>query len=168
MLKRLKEPLRMLLALLFVLTTGVASADQAVVEAEARRIEAELIAPCCWSQQVSVHQSPAADEIRKDVRLRLARGQTRQQILDDYVVQFGTRILAEPPAKGFTSLLYVLPPVLLVVGAGLVVVLVRRFSSRAAPAAPTAAAPADGAPSATRTPDRAYDDRLEDELANLD
>lgn len=158
----------MLLALLFALTTAVASADQAAVEAEAKRIEAELIAPCCWSQQVSVHQSPAADEVRKDVRLRLARGQTRQQVLDDYVVQFGTRILAEPPAKGFSSLLYVLPPVLLIAGAGLVVVLVRRFSSQAAAAATSAAAPGDGAPSAKRAPDGAYGDRLEDELANMD
>jgi cytochrome c-type biogenesis protein CcmH len=160
----------MLLALLLALTATVAATDQtasqAVIETEARKIEAELIAPCCWSQQVSVHQSPAADEIRKDVRIRLARGQTRQQILDDYVVQFGTRILAEPPAQGFSSLLYVLPPILLLAGAGLVVVLVRRFSSRTA--ATPAVAPADGTPPATRSPDRAYDDRLEDELANLD
>jgi cytochrome c-type biogenesis protein CcmH len=167
MLNRSKEPVQMLFALLFALTTAVSGADQAAVEAEARKLETELIAPCCWSQQVSVHQSPAADEIRKDVRLRLARGQTHQQILDDYVVQFGTRILAEPPAKGFTSLLYVLPPILLLAGAGLVVVLVRRFSSQAAAAA-TAPAATGGAPAPTRSPDQAYDDRLEDELANLD
>jgi cytochrome c-type biogenesis protein CcmH len=157
----------MLLALLVALTTTVAASDQAAVEAEARKIEAELIAPCCWSQQVSVHQSPAADEIKKDVRLRLARGQTHQQILDDYVVQFGTRILAEPPAKGFTRMLYVLPPILLLAGAGLVVILVKRFSARGAAttAEPAAAA---GAPPPARSADRTYDDRLEDELADLE
>lgn len=157
----------MLLALLFALTTTVAAADQAAVEAEARKIEAELIAPCCWSQQVSVHQSPAADEIKKDVRLRLARGQTHQQILDDYVVQFGTRILAEPPAQGFTRMLYVLPPILLLAGAGLVVILVRRFSARGGTPTPERAAAGGAAPPA-QSADRAYDDRLEDELADLD
>jgi cytochrome c-type biogenesis protein CcmH len=161
----------MLLGLLLALATTVATADppasQAALEAEARKLEAALIAPCCWSQQVSVHQSPAADEIKKDVRLRLARGQTHQQILDDYVVQFGTRILAEPPAQGFTRMLYVLPPILLLAGAGLVVILVRRFSSRGAVAAAEPVA-AGGSPPQARASDRSYDDRLEDELSNLD
>jgi len=161
----------MLLALVLALTTAAAAVpDQAAIEAEARKIESELIAPCCWSQQVSVHQSPAADEIRKDVRVRLARGETHQRILDDYVVQFGTRILAEPPAQGFNRFLYLLPPIVLVAGAGLVVVLVRRFAARGA-----AARGAD-APSPTPTPaepqspqrQRDYRDRLEDELASLD
>jgi len=156
----------MLFALLLALTTTV-GADQSAVEAEARKIEGQLIAPCCWSQQVSVHQSPAADEVRKDVRARLARGQTRQQILDDYVVQFGTRILAEPPAQGFTRTLYVLPPILLLAGAGLVVILVRRFSSRAA-AQVAGPGSTPGSPAPGRPADRTYDDRLEDELANLD
>jgi hypothetical protein len=31
------------------------------LEREARAIETMLIAPCCFSQQVSVHQSAAAD-----------------------------------------------------------------------------------------------------------
>jgi cytochrome c-type biogenesis protein CcmH len=118
-----------------------------------------------------VHQSPAADEIRKDVRVRLARGESHQQILDDYVVQFGTRILAEPPAQGFNRFLYLLPPIMLFAGAGIVVVLVRRFAARGAAergAGATAPVPAEagGSPSAQRQRD--YRDRLEDELANLD
>jgi len=162
----------MLLALVLAMTTATTAVpDRAATEAAARKIESELIAPCCWSQQVSVHQSPAADEIRKDVRLRLARGETRQQILDNYVVQFGTRILAEPPAQGFSRFLYVLPPIMLVAGAGLVIVLVRRFAARGVAArASEAAAPAADAADGPRTrrEERDYRDRLEDELANLD
>ena len=71
------------------------------VEAEARAIDAMLIAPCCFTQQVSVHPSPAAEDVRRDVRARLAAGQTRQQILDTYLARYGTRILAAPPARGF-------------------------------------------------------------------
>jgi cytochrome c-type biogenesis protein CcmH len=146
----------------FVVATAVS--PQADVEATARRLEAKLIAPCCWSQQVSVHQSPASDEVKRDVRARLARGETEQRILDDYVVQFGTRILAEPPAQGFNWALYVLPPVMLVVGAGLVFTLVRRFSSRR-----EAAAPARGAETAAPAgANDAYARRLEDELADMD
>jgi cytochrome c-type biogenesis protein CcmH/NrfF len=79
------------------------------LEREARSLEAALIAPCCFSQQVSVHESPASDEVRRDVRARLAAGQTRQQILDAYVKEYGKRILAVPPPEGFDVTLYVTP-----------------------------------------------------------
>ena len=128
------------------------------VEREARALEAMIIAPCCFSQQVSVHQSPAADEVRKDVRLRLARGESRQQIVDAYVGQYGKRILAEPPAEGFDRALYVLPPLLLLGSAAMVIWLVRRFSGRAvAVAEPAPALPAGD-----------YDQKLDDELRDLD
>lgn len=147
-----------IVALLLALSAQPAP-QAASMEATARRLEAKLIAPCCWSQQVSVHQSPAATEIKKDLRVRLARGETEDQILQDYVVQFGEQILAEPPARGFTRFLYVLPPVFLIGGGALVVVLVRRFSRR------SAAAPVD-APRPTEAD--AYQARLDDELRDLD
>ena len=128
------------------------------LEREARALEAMIIAPCCFSQQVSVHQSPAADEVRKDVRLRLAAGETREQVLNAYVSQYGKRILAEPPAQGFDLALYVLPPLLLVLSAALVIVVIRRFSHR--PVEVTPAAP----PVASAT----YDAQLDDELRDLD
>ena len=37
-------------------------------------LEAKLMAPCCWAQQVSLHQSPAADEIKQTIRKLLAEG----------------------------------------------------------------------------------------------
>ena len=128
------------------------------LEREARALEAMIIAPCCYSQQVSVHHSPAADEVRKDVRARLAAGETREQILNAYVARYGKRILAEPPAKGFDLALYVLPPLLLIASAALVIVVLRRFSRRPARVADVAA------PAASAT----YDARLDDELRDLD
>lgn len=142
-----------------VLAVGLlAFQPSADVEREARALEAMLIAPCCFSQQVSVHQSPAAEEVRKDVRARLAAGQTRQQIIDAYVANYGKRILAEPPAQGFDRALYLLPPLLMLGSAALVIALVRRFSRRA---------PAAVAPEAT-TPGGDYDQKLDDELRDLD
>jgi cytochrome c-type biogenesis protein CcmH len=128
------------------------------LEREARALEAMLIAPCCFSQQVSVHHSPAADDVRKDVRARLAAGQTREQILNAYVGQYGKRILAEPPAEGFDRALYVLPPLLLLGSAALVIWVVRRFSGRAVAVAEPARVAASGD----------YDQKLDDELRDLD
>jgi cytochrome c-type biogenesis protein CcmH len=130
-------------------------------EREARQLEAMVIAPCCWSQQVSVHQSPAADGMKKDIRKRLAAGQTQQQILDAFVTQYGEQILAEPPARGFKRTLYVLPVILFVLSAGVLAVLVKRMARKPAPAGAQPAGPSAVAGDT-------YDARLNDELRDLD
>ena len=91
------------LVVIGALSLAVAGAGVAAdVEREAREIEAMLIAPCCFSQQVSVHQSPAADEVRADVRARLAAGETRQQILDAYVPGMASGSWPNRPPKDST------------------------------------------------------------------
>jgi cytochrome c-type biogenesis protein CcmH len=151
-------------AFMTVLTLGLLltpAAQPADIEREAHEIEAMLIAPCCFSQQVSLHQSPATDEVRVDVRRRLAAGETREQILQAYVAQYGKRILVEPPAEGFDRILYVLPPLGLVVTGLLVVMVVRRFAARGvvnpAPAA-----------EAGVSPEGRYGAALDDQLRDLD
>lgn len=130
-------------------------------ERVAKQIETEVIAPCCWSQQVSVHQSPAAEEMRTDIRRRLEAGQSRDEIIEAYIAQYGDRIMAVPPAKGFNYLLYVVPPILLLGTAAFVVVVVRRFTGRSPEA--DARVPAVAAATGDR-----YARRLEDELRDLD
>jgi len=157
------RPAWWLLALAMTLVAGraLAQSDQ---EREARAIEAMLIAPCCFSQQVSVHQSPAADEVRRDVRARLAAGETRQQILDAYVAQHGLRILAEPPPTGINLALYVTPVVVLLLSVALVVFAVRRFSGYGA--ATPALTQGGTLPMPTASP--SDEARLDDELRDLD
>jgi cytochrome c-type biogenesis protein CcmH len=131
------------------------------LEREARAIEATLIAPCCFIQQVSVHRSAAADEVRHDIRARLRAGQTRKEILAAYVAQYGTRVLAEPPKAGFALTLYVIPVVLLVASIGLVVVVLRRYTSAHRP-------DALAAEGCSRSVARQLENRLDDELRDLD
>jgi cytochrome c-type biogenesis protein CcmH len=134
----------------------------ATYEAEARRLEAALIAPCCWRQQVSVHSSPAAEHIRTEIRTRLATGEAPALILASFEERYGTAILAEPPARGSNLLLYVLPPVVLVASGGLLVFVVRRLSRNntlGQPPNPGAAEPPG---------DERIRQALDDELADLD
>src|SRR5688572_25781179 len=100
---RLLRPLMVVIVAVTV-SGSVAGTD---IERQARELEAMLIAPCCFTQQVSVHHSAAADDVRQDIRKRLGGGETRDQILDAYVAQYGKRILAQPPAEGIASVLYV-------------------------------------------------------------
>jgi len=139
---------------------AVAAADPQAFEREAKQLEAKLMAPCCWAQQVSLHQSPAADEIKQTIRKLLAEGKTSEQILDIYVAQYGDRILAEPPERGFSRLIYVAPWVFLVASVGLVIVVIRRL--RAVSPAPARTERAAASPSEDEA------DRIDEELRNLD
>ncbi len=136
-------------------------ASGADVEREARALEQMLIAPCCFKQPVSIHQSPAAEEVRRDVRARLTAGQTRQQILDAYVTQYGNRVLSEPPARGFSLALYVLPVLMLLASAALVAAIVRRYTHEQ----PSLAGDYPSSRHTTSDADRA---RLDDELRDMD
>lgn len=130
------------------------------LETEAKAIEAALVAPCCWSQQVSLHQSQAAEEIKREIRVALASGRTRQQIVDGYVERYGTRILIEPPARGFAAWLYVLPVIAFVVSAGGLAFVLKRFAARGRAPAATPADERAGARDANR--------ELDEQLRDLD
>ncbi len=136
--------------------TAVGGSTQA--DDEARAIEDNLIAPCCWSQPVSQHQSAAAEEIRKGVREMLAGGKSREEILDHFVAIYGERILATPRARGFNVLVYILPWVALILGTWLLVAVVRKLR------APRSDAPQEGAP----LPQARYAALVDKELRDLE
>lgn len=100
------------------------------LEEEAKAIEGMLIAPCCWRQPVAVHYSPAADEIRSKIRTMLTEGKTRQEILESYVAEYGDKILAKPPAKGFNLLAYFLPVLFLMLGAVVAIAVFKKLRPR--------------------------------------
>ena len=96
---------------------------------KAREIEDNLIAPCCWSQPVSQHDSEIAQQIRSEVSNMVAAGKSREEILDYYVSKYGERILVTPRAKGFNTLAYILPWAALPIGAWFLILLLRKLRS---------------------------------------
>lgn len=105
-----------------------------------RDLEANIIAPCCWSQPVSQHYSEISDQIRKEIRQMVAEGKSRDEIMNIYVAKYGERILAAPRPEGFNALAYILPWAALILGAGLLFMLIKRLRTPA-PAKGTAASP---------------------------
>ena len=152
---------------------AAAAVQPATLEREARQIETMLIAPCCWREQVSVHQSEAAEQVKQEVRAMLAEGLARQQVLDRFVGAYGVRILAEPPDAGFGRVLHHAP---WVVGLGSVVGLAffvrhvtRRRTGNEQPDDEHPRSPAERTGPGDMAP--AEDDlqqRLDDELRDLD
>jgi cytochrome c-type biogenesis protein CcmH len=71
-------------------------------------LEGEVMCPTC---HVTLEQSdaPAARRIERFIRLRIAAGDTKSEIKDKLVAQFGPAILAAPPKRGFDLLAWWLP-----------------------------------------------------------
>ena len=98
---------------------------------------------------------------RIEIHNLLAQGKTREDVIQYYITKYGSQIaLASPIDKGFNRLAWLLPYSLAVVAAGLLGYGGYRLARRPAPLAPA------GPAMAVSDPD--LQDRLEDELRNLD
>jgi cytochrome c-type biogenesis protein CcmH len=62
----------------------------------AHELEGRLIAPCCWTQTLDIHDSPIADELRSEIRRRLSAGERAAVIEDDFALRYGEKIRAVP------------------------------------------------------------------------
>jgi cytochrome c-type biogenesis protein CcmH len=86
-------------------------------------------------EPLGVAQSPEAFQERDYIRQLVAQGKTRKEIEDDLVQQYGPAVLARPPAHGVNLLVYIIPPVVLVLGIAIIAVFIPRWRRRAREAA---------------------------------
>jgi cytochrome c-type biogenesis protein CcmH len=133
-----------------VLSTGTASVA-AAPRASFTQVESALMCTSCH-EPLALAQSPQAFSERAYVRQLIAQGLTQKQIENEMVAQYGPSVLAKPPAHGFDLLIYVLPPLLLLIGIVILAVTLPRWRqrSRAAAAMPLSAAPEIDAADARR------------------
>jgi cytochrome c-type biogenesis protein CcmH/NrfF len=55
-----------------------------------------FIAPCCWRENLLVHHSPKADELRAEIRAMAAAGSSDEQIKTALTARYTMRILSLP------------------------------------------------------------------------
>ena len=84
------------------------------------RVAKNLYCPVCPNTPLDVCETKACEDWRAQIRDQLSQGWTDQQIIDYFVTQYGERVLAEPQRKGFTSLVWFLPLIVVLVGLGIV------------------------------------------------
>lgn len=72
----------------------------------------------------------------------VASGKDSAAILQDFVLRYGTQVLATPPPNGFNLMVWILPIVGGMIGLTLVVLVVRRWR-RVPVETPTEASPVD-------------------------
>ena len=71
-------------------------------------LEREVVCPTCNST-LEMSRSPIADRMRGFIRQRIAAGDTKSEIKDALVAEFGEEVLAAPPRRGFDLLAWLLP-----------------------------------------------------------
>jgi cytochrome c-type biogenesis protein CcmH/NrfF len=59
-------------------------------------LEHAVLAPCCYTEPVAIHQSEIAVKMRLEIVKWVAAGKTDQEILNTYVGLYGARILVDP------------------------------------------------------------------------
>jgi cytochrome c-type biogenesis protein CcmH len=89
-------------------------------------LAAELRCPDCESLSAADSQTQSARAIRRDLRDRVAEGQSDAQIRQVYVDRYGESILLKPEQDGLGLIVWGLPVLFVVLaGAGLVIALRR-------------------------------------------
>jgi cytochrome c-type biogenesis protein CcmH len=120
---------------------------------QVNQVASQLYCPVCENVPLDVCPTQACAQWRELIREKLAAGWSDDQIKQYFVTQYGDRVLATPPAHGLNWLVYVLPPVAILIGVGILAAVLRSW--RRAPV------PEPAAPPSTEDP---YVRQMEEEL----
>ncbi len=118
------------LVVLYILTgCGIADREsaQSASHVMALSIEKEIICPVCPGETIDQSQVQIAKQMRDLVRVKIAEGETREQILDYFVERYGPAILAEPKKGGSTLLVWLVPPGAILTGGVILALVLRRM-----------------------------------------
>jgi cytochrome c-type biogenesis protein CcmH/NrfF len=89
-------------------------------------IEDEVMCVECGTP-LSVSDSPVAQQERSFIRRQIAAGKTKAQIKAALVQEYGDEVLADPKKGGFNATLWVVPSLLVLLGAAAIVFALRRW-----------------------------------------
>jgi cytochrome c-type biogenesis protein CcmH len=110
------------------------------------RVARQLYCPVCPNTPLDVCETQACMDWRELIRTKLNAGESDRQIIDYFVAQYGQRVLAQPPARGFNLLVWIIPVVFLALAAAGLIIILRRWSRGRAPSPGSTRAPAFAVP----------------------
>jgi cytochrome c-type biogenesis protein CcmH len=124
---------RTLLLALALLGAGSALAVQPdevlpdpALETRARNLSRELRCMVCQNQSIDDSDAPLARDLRLLVRDRLKAGDSDSQVIDFLTARYGEFVLLKPRLSLGTALLWFAPLAVLIVGAGAMLLALRR------------------------------------------
>ncbi len=107
--------------MLFGSLGNVLAQDNSPTDDEVNAISKQLYCPVCESIPLDACGTQACIQWRDTIREKLSAGWSEEEIKQYFSNQYGVRVLAEPPIKGFNKLLWYLPPFSLLIGSLLVI-----------------------------------------------
>src|SRR5689334_6062801 len=85
-------------------------------EARARGLSRELRCMVCQNQSIDDSEAPLARDLRLLVRERIAAGDSDRQVIDFLVARYGEFVLLKPRLNEHTLVLWLTPPLALLLG----------------------------------------------------
>ena len=146
------------LFLAFCLLSSISISAKEVTKAQRDEVGKELACLCdtCPRRPLDECTCGYAQKQQARIDALLAQGNTKQQVIDAFIADYGKRVLSKPPAEGFNLLAWLMPPMVLIFGFFIVRSVLRTWShAKPAPVAATAQPTQETDP---------YLDRLEQEL----
>jgi cytochrome c-type biogenesis protein CcmH len=99
------------------------------------RLAEQLRCLVCQNQSIADSNADLAVDLRRQIAEQIAQGRSDREIVDFMVQRYGDFVLYNPPVKATTLLLWLGPPLLVLLGAG---VLLRSLRERRKLAEPPA------------------------------
>lgn len=132
----MRTSLAAMLFLLALALPGHAALDPAemledpAAEARARAISKELRCMVCQNQSIDDSDAELARDLRAVVRDRIRAGDTDEEVFDFVVARYGDFVLMTPPFTPATWVLWLAPGLVLVIGGGIALLVLRRARGR--------------------------------------
>jgi cytochrome c-type biogenesis protein CcmH len=129
---------------LWAIQPGEMLSDPAL-ETRARALSKELRCMVCQNESIDDSEAPLAHDLRVLVRERLKAGDSDAQVLDFLVARYGEFVLLRPRLSWHTAALWGLPPAVLLIGIGMIIIVIRRRNAMPASAEPVKLTAAEAA-----------------------
>lgn len=99
----------------------------------AKALGAKLMCMCGCGQiltQCNHINCPSSAPMLKELDAHVATGEADDLIIQDFVQEYGEKVLSAPPSRGFNSIAWYIPGAAFVIGLGIVVTLIRLWRQR--------------------------------------
>ena len=90
--------------------------DDPILEERARELSAKLRCLVCQNQSIDDSDAPLAKDLRVLVRQKLVEGNSNLEVLEFVVSKYGEFVLLQPRFAIHTLMLWILPPIILLIG----------------------------------------------------
>ena len=127
----MKQALRVAIAIAIVAMTLAAPLVASAAEQWHYDLEQRLMSPYCPGRALAECPSPQADALRLWILEQARAGATREEVEAQLLQSFGDQLLQTPRAEGVGLVAYAVPVVLVVAGAGLLALFLRRQTGNA-------------------------------------